>query len=55
MTQSTETAIRNIKYLCEEAIDHELTWKQFCNLLKDRVEIETAFVEIDKRLNTSTR
>lgn len=34
-------AIKEIQRLCEEAIDHNTSWVMFCNLVRDRLEIET--------------
>lgn len=41
-----ENGIKEIRYLCDEALDHQMGWKSFCEMVKHRLEIETAFVEM---------
>lgn len=48
MTKSTDTAIRNIRELCDEAFDHNMSWAQFLALLKTRIEVESEFVRIEE-------
>lgn len=41
-----ENGIKAIRYLCDEALDHQMGWKSFCEMIKHRLESETAFVEM---------
>jgi ferritin-like protein len=42
------TAIKEVRYLCDEALDHDTGWVTFCELVKRRLETETAFIELAK-------
>lgn len=38
------SGIKEIQRLCEEALDHDTSWKMFCKLVRSRLEIETALM-----------
>ena len=42
------TAIKEVRYLCDEALDHGTGWATFCELVKRRLETESAFIEMAK-------
>jgi hypothetical protein len=42
--QARMNAIKEIQYLCEEALDHETSWPMFCELVRRRLETETALM-----------
>lgn len=37
-------AIKEIHRLCGEALDHDTSWPLFCELARNRLEIETALM-----------
>lgn len=40
-----ESSILRIRELCDEAIDHGLSWNAFCHRLLARIKTETAFID----------
>ena len=40
-----DSSILRIRELCDEAIDHGLSWNAFCHKLLARVKTETAFID----------
>ena len=46
-----KTMAREITYICEEAIDHEYGFKQFVELLKNRMDIENGFKNFEEFVN----
>jgi len=49
---ATITGIKEIRYLCDEAIDHGTGWQSFRTMIEHRLEIEGAFVGIASSANT---
>lgn len=42
---ATVTGMREIRRLCDEALDHGMGWPSFCAMIRHRLDMESAFVE----------
>ena len=51
MEKEVVTAIRQVEIDCQEAIDHEESWKQFCKTVLRRLETENYFVDKSEKIN----
>lgn len=48
MNQATENGIRTVMRICEEALDHEIGWGDFCDRVNHVIMVENEFVKIHK-------
>lgn len=46
--RATTTGILAVKRLCEEAIDHEMGWESFAEMIRHKLDTETQFIELAK-------
>jgi hypothetical protein len=50
---ATTTGMREIRRLCDEALDHGMGWPSFCAMIRHRLDMESAFVEMANVPNTA--
>lgn len=50
---AAETGMREIRRLCDEALDHGMGWTSFCAMIRQRLDHESAFVEMAKAPNNA--
>ena len=50
---AADTGMRAIRRLCDEALDHGMGWPSFCAMIRQRLDHESAFVEMAKAPNVT--